>query len=133
MQVLILGCNQLTTNLVPELAQADYDVTVVSRERQCLVQVANVPRVTVILATEPMMQDYLQAGGIDTTDIFLALSSDDHQNALVAQIALYIFNVSKVVCHLNDPQLQILYSGLGMDVVGNSVGLLQDIRQAMEK
>ena len=133
MQVLILGCNQLTTNLAPELAQADYDVTVVSRDRQCLVQVADVPRVTVILATEPMMQDYLQAGGIDTTDIFLALSSDDHQNALVAQIALHIFNVPKVVCHLNDPQLQILYSGLGMDVVGYSVGLLQDIRQAMEK
>lgn len=133
MQVLILGCNQSTTNLVPELAQADYDVTVVSRERQCLVQVANVPRVTVIWATEPMMQDYLQAGGIDTTDIFLALSSDDHQNALAAQIALHIFNVPKVVCHLNDPQLQILYAGLGMDVVGYSVGLLQDIRQAMEK
>ena len=133
MQVLILGCNQWTTNLVPELAQAGYDVTVVSRERQCLVQVANVPRVTVILATEPMMQDYLQAGGIDTTDIFLALSDDDHQNALVAQIALYIFNVPNVVCHLNNPQLQILYSGLGMDVVGYSVGLLQDIRQVMEK
>lgn len=133
MQVLILGCNQLTTNLAPDLAQADYDVTVVSRDRQCLVQVADVPRVTVILAAEPMMQDYLQAGGIDTTDIFLALSSDDHQNALVAQIALHIFNVPKVVCHLNDPQLQILYSGLGMDVVGYSVGLLQDIRQVMEK
>ena len=133
MQVLILGCNQLTTNLVPDLAQADYEVTVVSRDRQCLIQVADVPRVTVILATEPMMQDYLQAGGIDTTDIFLALSSDDHQNALVAQIALHIFNVPKVVCHLNDPQLQILYSGFGMDVVGYSVGLLQDIRQVMEK
>ena len=133
MQVLILGCNQLTSNLVPDLAQAHYDVTVVSRDRQCLVQVADVPRVTVILAAEPMMQDYLQAGGIDTTDIFLALSSDDHQNALVAQIALHIFNVPKVVCHLNDPQLQILYSGLGMDVVGYSVGLLQDIRQVMEK
>ena len=133
MQVLILGCNRLTTHLVPDLAQADYDVTVVSRDRQCLGQVANMPRVAVILATEPMMQDYLQAGGIDTTDIFLALSSDDHQNALVAQIALYIFNVPKVVCHLNDPQLQILYSGLGLDVVGYSLGLLQDIRQAMEK
>jgi len=133
MQVLILGCNQLTTHLVPDLAQADYDVTVVSRDRQCLAQVANIPRVTVILATEPMMQDYLQAGGIDTTDIFLALSSDDHQNALVAQIALYIFNVPNVVCHLNNPQLQLLYAGLGMDVVGYSVGLLQDIRQAMEK
>jgi trk system potassium uptake protein TrkA len=79
------------------------------------------------------MQDYLQAAGIDTTDAFLALSNDDHQNALMAQIALHIFNVPKVVCHLSDPQLQTLYSGLGLDIVGYSAGLLQDIRQVVEK
>jgi trk system potassium uptake protein TrkA len=47
-----------------------------------------------------MMQDYLQEGGIDHADVFLAMSSDDHQNLLVAQIAKHIFNVPKVVCHL---------------------------------
>ena len=133
MQVLILGCNQLTTNLAPDLAQADYQVTVLSRDRSCLEQIANEANIRVILTVEPLMQDYLQQGGIDTTDIFLALSNDDHQNALVAQIASHIFNVPKVVCHLNDPQLQILYSGLGLEVVGYSFGLLQDIRQAIEK
>jgi trk system potassium uptake protein TrkA len=71
--------------------------------------------------------------GVDTTDIFLALSDDDHRNALTAQIARHIFNVPKVICHLDNPQLQILYAGLGLDVVGYSFGLLQDIRQSIEK
>ena len=133
MQVLILGCNQMTANLVTDLAQGDYTVTVLSRDRDCLAQIANEPGVKVILTVEPLMQDYMQQGGIDTADIFLALANDDHQNALSAQIALHIFNVPKVVCHLNDPQLQILYSGLGLEVVGYSFGLLQDIRQAIEK
>ena len=131
MQVIILGCNQLTTGLLPGLAQANHDITVLSRDRHCLEQLARTPRVKVILTSEPLMQDYLQHAGIDTTDIFLALSGDDHQNALAAQIARHIFNVPKVVCHLNDPQLQILYSGLGLDVVGYSTGLLQDIRQSI--
>lgn len=89
--------------------------------------------VKVILTVEPLMQDYLQQGRIDTADIFLALANDDHQNALAAQVAHHIFNVPKVICHLNDPQMQILYSGLGLEVVGYSSGLLQDIRQAIEK
>lgn len=133
MQVLILGCNQMTANLAPDLAQGNFTVTVLSRDRECLAQIADEPRINVILTVEPLMQDYLQQGGIDTADIFLALANDDHQNALAAQIALHIFNVPKVVCHLNDPQLQILYSGLGLEVVGYSFGLVQDIRQAIEQ
>ena len=133
MQVLILGCNELTANLVPDLAQGNHDITVLSKDRHCLEQLESEPKVKVILTTEPLMQDYLQQGGIDTAEVFLALSRDDHQNALAAQIARHIFNVPKVVCHLNHPQLQIFYAGLGLDVVGYSFGLLQDIRQSIEK
>ena len=133
MQLLIFGCNQLTNNLLPDLAGPEYQVTVLSRDRQCLDLIARNSQVNVILTTEPLMQDYLQNGGISTTEIFLALSNDDHQNALAAQIARHIFNVPKVICHLHDPQLQILYSSIGMDVVGYSFGLLQDIRQSIEK
>ena len=133
MDVLILGCNQLTTNLVPDLAGSGYKVTVLSKERECLEQVEDGAQVQVIWTAEPLMQDYLSQGGIDTAEIFLALSSDDHQNALSAQIALHIFNVPKVVCHINNPQLQILYSSLGLNVVGYSFGLLQDVRQAIER
>ena len=132
MRVLILGCNQLTTNLVLDLAQPGSHVTIVANDRRCLERLADSPRVQVILSIEPQMEDYLQQGGIDSAEVFLALSDDDHLNALAAQIALHIFNVPKVVCHLDNPQLQILYAGLGLDVVGYSFGLLQDIRQAIE-
>ena len=133
MRVLILGCNRLTSNLVPDLVQADFHVTIVGQERECLAQFADDPRVEVILTAEPMMQDYLQEGGIDTVEVFLALSRDDHLNAMAAQIANHIFNVPKVICHLDNPQLQILYAGLGLNVVGQSFGLLQDIRQVIDQ
>ncbi len=133
MRVLILGCGRLTTTLVPDLARNGVEITVLSRDRECLELVADVPGVDVVLTTEPTMQDYLQLAGVDTADIFLALSDDDHRNALTAQIARHIFNVPKVICHLDNPQLQIMYASLGLDVVGYSFGLLQDIRQSIEK
>ena len=132
MRVIILGCGRLTVTLVPDLAQAGYNITVLSRDRECLELVADQPGVDVVLTPEPTMQDYLQQGGVDNADVFLALSEDDHQNALAAQIARHIFNVPKVICHLDNPQLQLLYAGLGLNVVGYSIGLIQDIRQAIE-
>ena len=131
MRVLILGCGRLTTTLVSDLTQNGFEITILSRDRDCLDLVADQTGVTAVLTTEPTMQDYLQQGGIDTADIFLAFSGDDHLNAMVAQIARYIFNVPKVICHLDNPQLQLLYASLGLDVVGYSIGLLQDIRQAI--
>ncbi len=131
MRVLILGCGRLTTTLVSDLAQNGFEITILSRDRDCLDLVADQTGVTAVLTTEPTMQDYLQQGGVDNADIFLAFSGDDHLNAMVAQIARYIFNVPKVICHLDNPQLQLLYASLGLDVVGYSIGLLQDIRQAI--
>ena len=132
MRVLIFGCNRLTTSLVPDLAANGAEITVLGGERDCLESIASQPGVRVVLTAEPIMQDYLQEGGIDHADVFLAMSADDHQNILMAQIAKHIYNVPKVVCHLGSPQLQVLYAALGLDVVGYSFGLLQDVRQAIE-
>ena len=133
MRVLIYGCNRLTSRLVPDLVGDNVNITVLGKTRDCLESVASYPGVEVILIAEPMMQDYLQDGGISRADVFLALSGDDHENALAAQIAKHIFNVSKVVCHLADPQLQVLYTSLELNVVSYSFGVLQDIRQSIEK
>ena len=133
MRVLIFGCNRLSASLVADLTKDGNQLTVLGTERDCLERLTSLNGVRVVLTAEPMMQDYLQEGGIDHSDVFLAMSFDDHQNILVAQIAKYIFNVPKVVCHLASPQLQVMYAGLGLDVVGYSFGLMQDVRQAIQE
>jgi trk system potassium uptake protein TrkA len=131
-RVLILGCGRLTQSLVPSLAQAGHQVTVLSGERDCLETVAENPEVDVLFVPAPTLQDYLRQGGVDRSNVFLALSEDDHLNALCSQIAKHIFGVRKVVCLLERPHLQLLYSSLGIDVVGYFIGLTQDIQQAIE-
>ena len=132
MRVLIFGCNRLSSSLVADLAKDLNEITVLGSDRDSLERVATQSSVKVVLTAEPMMKDYLQEGGIDHADVFLAMSDDDHQNILVSQIAKHIFNVPKVVCHLDSPQLQVMYAGLGLDVVGYSFGLLHDVRQAIQ-
>ena len=85
-----------------------------------------------VLITDAMIQDYLQEAQVATAELFIALSEDDHQNALVCQVARHIFNVPTVVCRLDNPQLQQLYSDLGLKVIGYSVlDLFHNIEQAI--
>jgi Trk K+ transport system NAD-binding subunit len=133
MEVMIFGCGRLTDMVVHYLIQLGYQVTVLDSDSTCLESVIKDEQAKGILISDPMMQDYLQEGGIGITEVFLALSGNDYRNALVAQIARHIFNVHTVICRLENPQLQQLYSGLGLKVIGPSIlTLFQDIHQAVE-
>ncbi|MCH7714301.1 MAG: TrkA family potassium uptake protein, partial [Chloroflexi bacterium] len=57
---------------------------------------------------------------------------DEHQNILTSQIAKHIFNVQKVVCRLEDPELQRLYSEMDLEIVNPTLDLLQDITRTLQ-
>ena len=130
---MIFGCGTLTDLLVPYLRQAGHLVTVLTDDADALEPLRREYQVQGVWITEPLMQDYLQEGDIEITEVFLAISDHDHQNVLVAQIAKHIFNVGIVICRLENPQLQQLYTGLGLKVIGTSTsGLYDETRQLIE-
>ena len=130
---MIFGCGILTDLLVTYLRQAGHLVTVLTDDADALERLRREYQVQGVWITEPLMQDYLQEGDIEITEVFLAISDHDHQNVLVAQIAKHIFNVGIVICRLENPQLQQLYTGLGLKVIGTSTsGLYDETRQLIE-
>ena len=130
---MIFGCGTLTDLLVPYLRQAGHLVTVLTDDADALERLRREYQVQGVCITEPLMQDYLQEGNIEITEVFLAISDHDHQNALLAQIAKHIFNVGIVICRLENPQLQQLYAGLGLKVIGTTTsGLYEETRRLIE-
>ena len=118
MEAIIFGCGTLTTLLVPQLTEDGYSITVLDSHQECLEVLAAQAPVKVILANEPLMRDYLHEAGVETSELFMALSDDDHQNLLLAQAATHLFNVGTVVCRLDHPQLQETFAEIGLNVVG---------------
>ncbi len=130
---MIFGCGTLTDLLVPYLRQAGHLVTVLTDDADALERLSREYQAQGVCITEPLMQDYLQEGNIEITEVFLAISDHDHQNALLAQIAKHIFNVGIVICRLENPQLQQLYAGLGLKVIGTTTsGLYEETRRLIE-
>ena len=133
MHILILGCGPLTKLLLNSMSTDNHEFTIIGTNINCLNEVADEPRVTTVLNVDPSMQDYLRLGNINRADVFLALSDDDHQNILTGQIAKHIFNVDRVICKLEHPPLQQLYSELELEVVSPTLGLLQDLNQSLQR
>ncbi len=142
MRIIVYGCGQLAASAVRDLTSEAEEIIVIGSDRNRLERLTDTPTeseepqagagmVSAELLTAPAMQDYLLRAGVSHADAFLALSDDDHENLLVAQIAKLIFNVPNVVCHVADHQLHMMYTGLGMNVLSYSRGMLQDIRQVI--
>ena len=131
MRVLVYGCGQLASGVVRSLISEATEITVLGNERSQLERLSSFPKVSAVLMEEPIMRNYLMEAHIATADAFLALSQDDHENLLVAQIAKRMFNINIVVCHVEEPQLQMVYTNAGLTVVSYSVGVLQDVHYAI--
>ena len=118
MNTLIFGCDIHTDLIIKYLHPQGYNVTVVAYEQDLLEDLERNYTLPTILIKDPIMQDYLQEANIRNTDMFLALSTDDHTNVLLSQVAKHLFDVKTVVCRIEDPALNEIYSELGLKVIG---------------
>lgn len=133
MEILIYGCTRLTDALAPILLQDGHQVTVMDTDADRLEILKQQANVKTVWVSEPLMQDYLLEGEIDTVNAFFSLTDDDHKNLLLSQIATHIFNVSTVVCRLTDPQLQDVYQPLGITALDSGPDFLGRARDYLER
>ena len=120
LNTLIFGCEILTDLITKYLQSRGYNVTVVAYERDLLIDLERKYTLPTILIKDQIMQEYLQGSNINNADMFLALSADDHTNVMLAQVAKYLFDVKTVICRIEDPELNEIYSELDLTVIGKS-------------
>ncbi len=126
MQVLILGCGELVQHIAPALIGESYQVIILDEHQRCPNPTPRYPGAETVPSTGVLMED-LQRGDIDDVDIFLALSEDDNQNAMAAQIASHIFSVPKVICHVGNPSKYNAYKNMGLNVVSSTAIVSKNI------
>lgn len=133
MHVLIYGSTRLTDALVQALAQDGHDLTVIDTDSDRLAIIKRQAGIHTVWIAEPLMQDFLTEGNIDSADAFYSLSEDDHRNLLLCQIASEIYNIPRAICLLSDPQLQNFYEPLGMKVLNGGHDFLSSARELLDR
>jgi trk system potassium uptake protein len=120
MFILIVGCGRVGSAVAKRALEAGHEVSVMDRdplshERLDRDQISTWEdaggRFTVGTALEI---DGLIEAGIDQADVFMAATSGDNTNLVIAQIAQRRFEIPKVVVRVADPARAAWYSEQGL-------------------
>ena len=102
MNIIIIGCGKVGSELAGVLDKRGSDVSVIDRDEQ------NFDRLPVDFSGfttpgVPIDQEVLKKAGIESCDAVCAITQDDDLNIMAAQLAKDIFHVERVFARISDP------------------------------
>jgi len=62
--------------------------------------------------------------GTDRADMVIAVTGDDEDNLVACQVAKYKFSVSRAIARIRNPQNEVLFKKLGVDVTVSSTNII---------
>lgn len=106
MNILVVGCGKVGSNLAITLEALGHDVSVVDEDTNRLNASTNLTLLNfngLCVCGVPIDVDVLRHAGIENCDAVAAVTSDDNTNIMVAEVATKIFGVHRVFARIYDP------------------------------
>lgn len=116
MYIIIAGCGRIGSSMAKEFLDQGHDLVIIDRENNKLESLGSGLNATRILGIEYDI-DVLKEAGIETADVFLALTANDSINITAAQVARDIFKVNKVIAKVSDLSKEHIYKSLNIEYI----------------
>ncbi len=116
MNAVIMGCGRVGARVASLLDNTGNAVTVVDTDNRAFRRLPAGFRGETIIGTG-IDEDVLRRAGIETADVFIAVTNGDNRNIMAAQVARLIFDVPEVICRIYDPVREDTYRRLGLSTV----------------
>ena len=116
MNILVIGCGKVGSQLESMLSEEGHDVSVIDRDTKNFEMLDdNFSGMTTVGV--PIDQDVLKQAGIESCDAVAAVSQDDNLNIMCSQLAREIFKVPSVLARIYDPAREDVFSHFGLHTV----------------
>lgn len=116
MNILVIGCGKVGSNLATRLSAEGHDVSVVDNNARNFLQLGPEFKGLTLEGFE-CDQEVLMNAGIAACDVVAAVSHDDNINIMVAQIASTVFRVRRVITRIYDPEREEVYCNFGLQTI----------------
>ena len=114
MNVVIMGCGRVGSELAARLDREGHNVTILDINPYQFERFLPEDFGGRKVVGNGIDQDVLRRAGIEEADAFVAVTSGDNRNVMASQIAKHIFKVPRVVCRIYDPIREQMYRNLGL-------------------
>ena len=116
MNILIIGCGKVGSELAGLFSRRGHDVSVIDRREEKFDELpGDFSGFTTVGV--PIDQDVLRKAGIETCDAVCAVTPDDNMNIMAAQLAKDVFNVPRVFARISDVDKVDVFRGFGIHTV----------------
>jgi trk system potassium uptake protein TrkA len=130
--VIIMGCGRLGAELAMMLERDGHDLAMLDIDKFAFDHLNPDFKGRKILG-DGTDQDTLRRAGAERADAFVAATRGDNRNALAAQIAQHVFNISRVSSVIFDPMREEVYRGLGLRTINPTKLEAELLRELIEQ
>jgi trk system potassium uptake protein TrkA len=128
MNVVILGCGRVGSTFARLMYRDGHNVTIIDLQSEAFRRLGTKFRGNRIVGNG-IDEDVLKRAGIESAQVFIAVTQGDNRNIMAAQIAQHVFHVPKVIARIYDPVRADRYRQLGIVTLCTTTiasGLLRD-------
>ncbi len=116
MNVLVIGCGTIGSQLAKMLSSKEHNVSVLDLNEDNFFRLGdNFEGSTVSGA--PMDMNVLRDSGIEYCDAVAVVTSDDNLNITICQIVNKFFNVNNIIARISDPSKELFFKKFGIKTI----------------
>jgi len=116
MNVIVVGCGRVGSQLATLLSVEGHNVTVIDKDGDSFRRLGTTFNGVTIRGLG-FDEEVLTEAGIESCDVFAAVTNLDNTNLMATEVARKIFGVPHVVARLYNPQRERTYQQLDLDYV----------------
>ena len=127
MNIMIVGCGRVGSQLAVLLSQEGHNVTIIDKNADSFKRLGGTFN-GVTAVGNAFDEKFLRELKIEKQDAFVSVTSGDNTNLMASQIARKMFNVPRVIARVYDPQRADIYKKFDLDIISGTVLVAAMIR-----
>jgi trk system potassium uptake protein TrkA len=116
MHVIVVGCGRIGSSLAKSLSLEGHDVVVVAEDPDSFERLGSTFNGVTVRGIG-FDEEVLREAGVEHADALAAVTSNDSDNLMVAEVAQRLFGVKRVIGRAFDPARESIYALLNIDSV----------------
>ncbi len=130
MNIMIVGCGRVGSQLALLLSQEGHNVTIIDKNQEAFKRLGGTFNGIQVVGNG-FDEKLLRELKIDKQDAFVSVTSGDNTNLMASQIAKKMFKVPRVIARVYDPKRADIYRRLGLDIISGTVLVAAMIRDKL--
>ena len=127
MNIMIVGCGRVGSQLAVLLSQEGHNVTIIDKNADSFKRLGGTFN-GVTAVGNAFDEKLLRELKIDKQEAFVSVTSGDNTNLMASQIARKMFKVPRVIARVYDPQRADIYKKFDLDIISGTILVAAMIR-----